>query len=244
MAELVFPDPDSFGPDWDHLWTGSNGLIYQWMTRGPGGNFLKVGYWNVVGTVGRQGPMGEPGPMGAPGLHPTISPSGTWVYNYQDYEPDGVTPGPEISIPTNHPSACAVRVLGVVAKAFINDLNKDDKWDERKVYNRNDAYMVEEYDDNDNPYSRLFMIPWHELVDGNHEPIDDADGRLAHSFADMGVLGAQGQKGDRGEQGKTGPKGSGKCQVVMSMPQGEEEGEMFIDKSTNTMFIAVNPVSG
>ena len=243
MAGLVFPDPKSFPADWDRLWSGSNGLIYQWMERGPNGNLLSVGYWNVVGTVGRQGPMGEPGPMGAPGLHPTISNDGTWVYNYQEYEADGVTPGPEISVPTNYPSACSVRVIGVVGKKFINDLNKDDKWDERKEYNRNDGYMVEEYDDNDNPYSRLYMIPWHELVDADHKPIDSDDGRLAHSFADMGVLGAQGRKGDPGKEGKTGPKGAGKCNVVMSMPRGEEEGEMFIDKTTNTMFISVYPVS-
>ena len=92
MAGWSFPDPKSFPADWDRLWTGTNGLIYQWIERGPAGNVLDVGYWNVVGTVGRQGPMGEQGPMGAPGLHPTINPENNcWVYNYTEYEADGVT---------------------------------------------------------------------------------------------------------------------------------------------------------
>ena len=87
------------------------------------------------------------------------------------------------------------------------------------------------------------MIPWHELVDENYEPIDSRDGRLAHSFVDMGVLGVQGPKGDKGSKGSKGDKGLAICQIDNSMPTGNEEGEMFVDKSTNTMFIAVNPVS-
>ena len=208
MAGMVFPDPKSFPADWDRLWSGTNGLIYQWMERGPAGNLLDVGYWNVVGTVGRQGPMGEQGPMGAPGLHPTINPDNNcWVYNYTEYEADGVTESATISVPTNHPSACSVRIIGVAGESYINDLNKDEKWDQRKTYNRNDGYMVEHYDDNDNPYSRLFMIPWHELVDENYEPIDSRDGRLAHSFVDMGVLGCRGQRGQRAAKGARETKG-------------------------------------
>lgn len=239
---LIFPDPDSFDPGWDGMWDAPNGLTYQWITESPRGVPI-AGYWNVVGTVGRQGPQGEPGPMGAPGMYPTVnSATGCWTYNYQDYKPDG-TVGDEQVVLSNYPAAMTARVLGIKPISFVNELNNESKWDERKKYNRNDAFMVETYDANDNPTSRLFMIPWHELLDEDMRPLETNEAKLAHSFVDMGYLGVSGQTGAKGDQGPQGLKGLSKCQVVNSMPRGEEEGEMFLDKSTNTMFIAVNPVS-
>ena len=206
-APLAFPDPKSFPEDWDGTWVGGNDLIYEWVQKDE----KKPGYWNVVGTVGRQGPRGEQGPMGAPGLHPTIdSDTGCWVYNWQDYEADGVTPGPEQSVTTNYPPSCAVRVIGLRGKSYINELNSEDGWEgiddakPRKEYLRNDGFMVEVYDD-DVPSSRLFMIPWHELVDddGNSET-DEA--KRAHSFI-VGYVGAVGPEGKQGPKGNKGDSG-------------------------------------
>ena len=241
---LVFPDPDSFPTGWDNLWDAPNQLTYKWITKSPSGSPLRVGYWNVVGTVGREGPMGPTGEAGANGLHPTINSSnGCWTYNYTDFDINtGI--GTDKSEPTNYPSVGSVRILGVKAKKWVDELNTDPKWDERRAYNRNDAFMVETEDiDTGLPISTLYVIPWHELIDGDGNVEDTDDAKLAHSFVDMGYLGVQGPQGKKGDQGKTGAKGVGKCQIVLSMPRGEEEGEMFLDKTTNTMFIAVEPVS-
>lgn len=241
-AKLQFPDPENQDANWDGTWDAPNSLTYKWINQDRDGRPLTVGHWDVVGTVGRPGPQGPTGKPGANGLHPTVNPeTGCWIYNWTDYDPSfGANEQHE---ETNYPTVGSIRILGYTHIGEIDGLNNDSGWDERKKYNRNDAFMIAGEDtDSDVPVSRLYIIPWHEFVDedGNVEDSDEA--KNAHSFIDMGLLGVSGPQGQKGDTGKQGPKGVSKCQIVNSMPHGEEEGEMFLDKTTNTMFIAVTPV--
>ena len=104
---------------------------------------------------------------------------------------------------------------------------------------RNDAYMVETNDSNNNRSTVLWMIPWHEDIDSSGVPTDPA----THKFVDMGYMGMVGQTGDEGEKGDKGDKGVSKLTVVNSMPQIWEEGDMFLDKTTNTMFVGILPAT-
>jgi hypothetical protein len=239
---LQFPNPND--PNFEPIWTAPNKIVYEYIAEDEKGNQLNPGYWNVVGTVGVQGPMGPEGMPGANGLHPTINPeTGCWVYNYNDYD-DSTGLSADISVPTNHPACASFRTLGVKNLDFINQLNTDDGWAERRQYNRLDSFMVETYDAvTGAASSRLYVIPYHELIQSDGFPENSDEAKLAHSFADMGYVGLQGPKGATGERGPKGNTGAARIEVVNSMPQGEEQGEMFLDKSTNTMFIAVTPVS-
>ena len=59
----------------------------------------------------------------------------------------------------------------------------------------------------------------------------------------MGIMGGSGTQGEKGEQGPKGEPGGSFIKTVDYFPAGAfyQEGEMLMELSTKTIFVAVNP---
>lgn len=192
----------------------ANGRVYVFVAEDDGVAFSE-GHWDLVGELGPEGPRG---PAGHEGKHPTIDPeTGTWVYKYTE---DGL----DYDKNSDYPAQGVVRVIGVV--------DSTSRLPEAKDCNKGDAYFINN-EDVDGGASHLWMIPYHD------------EGPGYNSWIDMGRLGAQGQRGERGPSGFNGEPGKdGKAiaEMVDYLPvQSYEEGKIFMERNTNTVFIAIDP---
>jgi hypothetical protein len=106
-------------------------------------------------------------------------------------------------------------------------------------YNLGDAYFVETYDADSNPiHSELYVIPHHD-----HRFSDGTIDKNRNKWVNMGIMGGTGTQGERGEQGPKGEPGGSFIRTVDYFPAGAfyQEGEMLMELSTKTIFVAVNP---
>ena len=193
----------------------SNGRVYVFVAEEDGTTFTE-GHWDLIGELGPQGPQG---PAGHEGKHPVVDPdTGTWVYKYTD---DGF----DYDKDSEYPAQGVVRVLGVV--------NNKNLLPDAKKSNKGDAYFISR-EDVDGGASHLWMIPYHD------------EGNAYNVWLDMGKLGASGARGPKGVQGlpgENGKDGKAVAEIVDVLPVGSyEEGKIFMERGTNTVFIAITPV--
>ena len=106
-------------------------------------------------------------------------------------------------------------------------------------YNLGDAYFVESYDDDSNPISsELYVIPYHD-----YRFSDGTVDKNRNKWVNMGTMGVAGSQGEEGEQGPKGDPGGSFIETVDYFPAGAlyQEGQMLMELSTKTIFVAVNP---
>lgn len=209
-------------------YTSPGGLTYFYTFSDPT-DPNSPGYWTMLGYPGPPGPLGPQGPGGLTGSYPTINyETGTWDLAHQEYDKDNNLI--DINEPTDYPAQGTVRVLGVVGYGGLPTPSGQ---------NLGDAYYVEEYDDDGIAItSKLNVIPYHDHKFSNGN-VDTGKNR----WVEVGNTGALGPQGEQGEQGPKGDPGGSFIEVVDYFPAGAlyQEGQMLMELSTKTIFVAVNP---